>query len=249
MGLVDVERTQRAVIWRIARPEKANALDAHLRAALEEALGDAADLALPLVITSATPGMFMGGADVAELRTRTLDDALRRANVRFFAALEAHPFPTVALVDGPALGGGCELALACDFRLATTRSVWGQPEVRLGLIPSGGALWRLPRLVGWAATTDLVLTGRRVHAAEALRMGLVHRVMAPEEVPQALEELLADLAASPMTAKRVAKEIMHAAWNCSGGMEALAQAVCIGQPETQQRLERFVGRGDGREGA
>lgn len=242
MGLVRFEPSDDAVTMRIDRPEKANALDGDLREALEDGLDRAARHAVPLVVASATPGIFMGGADVAELRDRTLDDSLLRKNLRLFERIEAHPYPTIAVVDGPALGGGCEFALAFDFRIASTRSLWGQPEVRLGLIPSGGALWRLPRLVGWAVTTDLVLTGRRLPADEAVRLGLAQRLAEPDELDGALRALLDDLAASTMSAKRLAKEIMRASWPQTGAIEAFGQALALTQSDTRERLDAFVRR-------
>ena len=140
---LDVETTERSVTVRFTRAEKRNALDVATSQELGQALEEAADLARPLVLRSATPGMFVSGTDVAALRERTVETTLGRLNPRTFARLEQHPWPTIAVVDGWALGGGCELALACDIRITTPSARWGLPEVRLGIIPASGGLTRL----------------------------------------------------------------------------------------------------------
>ena len=110
---------------------------------------------------STTPGIFAAGADIAELRDRDADAALLAINAGLFERLEAHRWPTIALVDGAALGGGCELALACDFRLATERAVFGQPELSLGILAGAGANWRLAQLAGLGTARRMLYTGAR----------------------------------------------------------------------------------------
>src|SRR5207342_3702065 len=124
---------------------------------------------------------------------RTLDD---------LAALDRF---VIAAVAGYALGGGCELALACDYRVAGTRAKFGQPEILLGIIPGGGGTQRLARLVGPARAKDLAFSGRQVGAAEALAMGLVDRVVAPDELDAAADAWAAELAAGPSDALAIAK--------------------------------------------
>ena len=140
------------------------------------------------VVVTGGDRVFAAGADISEFAG---PDEARQIGGLFLDALNAVaaiPRATIAAVSGFALGGGCELALACDFRLASSRARFGQPEILLGIIPGGGGTQRLPRLVGPARAKDLILSGRQVGADEALAMGLVDRVVEPEEL---YEEALA----------------------------------------------------------
>ena len=170
---------------------KVNALCVELLGQLERAaaqLGDAR-----VVVITGGPKIFAAGADITEFaadaspesfevaaaeQVRAIAGAFRRA----LGAVAALPCPTIASIAGFALGGGCELALACDLRIASDRAKFGQPEILLGIIPGGGGTQRLARLVGPSRAKDLILTGRQVDAAEALAMGLVNRVVAHDEL-------------------------------------------------------------------
>jgi enoyl-CoA hydratase len=242
MSVLQTSVDDRAVWVRFNRPEKRNALNVEVSHALDALLTEHHGTELPLVIGSSTPGMFVGGSDVASLRTRTLDDSLSRLNSNLFQRLEDHPWPTIAVVDGAALGGGCELTLACDFRIASDRSIWGLPEVRLGLVPSAGGLWRLPRLVGWGAAVDLITTGRRIDATEAHGLGLVSRLVQPDDLDDTVDELLTELGRASSTAVRIAKEAMRATPDHRRLVDALAQAVSLSGEDAQQRLDAFLSR-------
>jgi len=238
-------RTADSVVLAVNRPEKRNAIDVALSRALGSALDELEDVALPLVIRSHTPGMFVSGTDVAALRQRTVADSLSRLNARLFQRLYDHPWPTVAVVDGYALGGGCELALACDLRISTPRAKWGLPEVRLGILPGAGGLTRLAGLIGRGRANDLVLTGRRISGEEAFAMGLVERLAPPEELDTALAALLAELAQAAPGAVRLAKEAMRVDGDRHRLVDAAAQALCIASDEAQDRLQALLD-GDGR---
>jgi enoyl-CoA hydratase len=117
--------------------------------------------------------MFAAGADIAELRDRDADAALLAINAGLLERLEAHRWPTIALIDGPAIGGGCELAIACGFRIGTSRATFAQPELSLGILAGAGANWRLPQLVGLPMARSMLYAGERLDAASALAAGLV----------------------------------------------------------------------------
>jgi enoyl-CoA hydratase len=164
----------------INRPQSLNALSFALIAEISAALDTVAVCdARALIITGAGDRAFCAGADVKELTGRSLQDQQRGAELGqgTFAKLDRLPIPSIALVNGYAFGGGCELALACTFRLATANAKFGLPEIKLGLIPGYGGTQRLPRLIGEARAMEMILTGRTVGAEEALRFGLVNRIV------------------------------------------------------------------------
>lgn len=237
-----VTRGERATTISLTRADKRNALDIATSQAFSTALDDLVSVETPLIIRSATPGMFVAGTDVASLRERTVSDSLGRINTTLFRRIHEHPAPTIAVVDGWALGGGCELAIACDFRISTPTARWGLPEVRLGIIPSGGALHRLARLIGGGLATDLVLTGRRIDGVEAHRIGLVQRLADDGDLDAALTTLLDDLGAASPFAVRLAKEAMRVEGDPSRLVDATAQALCIADAEAQRRMAELLGR-------
>lgn len=160
------------------------------------------------VIIYGGPKVFAAGADIKEMADMSYQDMLR-ASARLqdsFTAVARIPQPTIAAVTGYALGGGCELALCCDLRIAADDARLGQPEILLGIIPGAGGTQRLPRLVGVARAKDLVFTGRHVKADEALQIGLVNQVVPADEVYTAAQDLAARLAKGPALALRAAKE-------------------------------------------
>lgn len=198
-------RDDGVAVIRLDRPN-ANALSMALLSQLEEAARSLHADPPGAVVVWGGERMFAAGADVTELGG---PDEARRVGGHFRAALDAVaaiPRATIAAVNGFALGGGCELTLACDFRLAADTARFGQPEILLGIIPGGGGTQRLPRLVGPARAKDIVLSGRQVTAEEALHIGLVDRVVPAASV---LDEALAwagELARGPVVAHGLAKQ-------------------------------------------
>ena len=188
MDLVRLERHEAVAVLTLNRPDALNALD---RATLEALGGRAAELAadaeLRAVVVTGEGRAFAAGADIAEMRglSPTEAEAFSRLGHDTFAALEALPVPTIAAVNGFALGGGCELACACDWIYASEKARFGQPEVNLGILPGFGGTSRLVRRVGIGWARELVLTGAPIKADEALRIGLANRVFAPEALLEA----------------------------------------------------------------
>jgi enoyl-CoA hydratase len=193
---------------RLDRPPM-NALDSvvqeELRAAAHEA-GERSDVRA--VVVYGGPKVFAAGADVKEMAAMSYQQMVDRSVglSSAFSSVAEIPKPTVAAITGYALGGGCEVALACDLRVCGDNARLGQPEILLGIIPGGGGTQRLPRLVGPARAKELIFTGRFVDADEALRIGLVDRVVAPDEVYAEAVALARRLAAGPPYALRAAKE-------------------------------------------
>jgi enoyl-CoA hydratase len=208
-----VERHGRIALITINRPDKLNALNQQVRddmlATLQEIEAD--DQVGVVVITGAGEKSFIAGADIGEFAGRSPFD--QREAMRFprvFDIMASFPKPVIAMINGFCLGGGCELALSCDLRIASERARFGQPEIKLGLIPGGGGTQRLPRLVGLGNALRLTLTGDMVGAEEALRLGLVEQVVPHDELRAKTFELAERIAAmSPLTL-RVAKEAVRA---------------------------------------
>ncbi len=203
--LVHVDRRDDGVALVTLDNPKVNALSRELLRQLEAAAGGLAADPPGAVVVTGGDRIFAAGADIAEFggpeEARVVGGGFQRA----LDAVAAIPRCVIAAISGFALGGGCELALACDLRIASERAKLGQPEILLGIIPGGGGTQRLARLVGPAKAKDLVLTGRQVAADEALRIGLVDEVVPPDELhPRALA-LAAELARGAVVAQEFAK--------------------------------------------
>jgi enoyl-CoA hydratase len=177
----------------VNRPDKLNALNNKVIAELGEAIDTLrADRDVGGIILTGAGRAFVAGADISELEQVAGDsaEALAKRGQSVFSRFETSPKPTIAAVNGFALGGGCELAMACHVRIASEQAKFGQPEVKLGLIPGYGGTQRLPRLVGRGRALQLLLTGEMVDAHEALRIGLVNRVVTADELLAAANAMM-----------------------------------------------------------
>ena len=229
------------------RPDKLNALDQAMVDGLHAALDlCAADPQVrALVLRGAGEKAFAAGADVAQLRDRRAADALQAINASLFDKLARFPTPTIAAVRGFALGGGCELAVACDLRVAGESARFGQPETGLGILAAAGATWRLPALIGLGRAREMLFTGRLVGAPEALSIGLVNRVVADADVLAAAQETARLIAANDPQATRLTKQALQMV---EGNQEQLrrfvsaAQAICFDSPEKVRRMTVFLER-------
>jgi len=188
---VDLSRLGSLAIITLNRPEALNALSFQILRDLGNALDEVASQREVrfLIVIGAGEKAFCAGADIKELRHRRLIDQKRGAEFgqAVFAKLDSLPVASVALVNGYAFGGGCELALACTFRLASPTAVFGLPEVKLGLIPGYGGTQRLPRLIGEGRALEIIMTGRNVMADEAERIGLVNAVVSGDLLAAGVE--------------------------------------------------------------
>jgi enoyl-CoA hydratase len=209
-----VEREGAVAIVTIDREEKRNALNAVVRGELVravEALAADPDVRV-LVLTGAGEKAFVAGADIQEFAERTpLEQRDAMTGTRLFEAVAACPKPTIAMVNGFALGGGCELAMACDIRVASDRARFGQPEINLGIIPGGGGTQRLPRLVGTGQALRLILSGELIDAPEAARIGLADLVVPAADLRARTLELAGRIAGKSPVALRLAKAAVRAA--------------------------------------
>ncbi|MGD0747501.1 MAG: enoyl-CoA hydratase-related protein [Acidimicrobiales bacterium] len=196
-------RPDNVALIRLDRP-KANALSAAVLGQLHAVATDLQDDPPGAVVLWGGRRIFAAGADIVELGDAGAD-AVGANFAAALGALAAVPRATIAAVNGVALGGGLELALACDFRVCGESAHFGLPEVLLGVIPGGGGTQRLPRLIGVSRAKELIMTGRQVGADEALAIGLVNRVVAPDFVLESALRWAAELAAGPLVAHGLAK--------------------------------------------
>lgn len=212
-SLVLAERDGAVGIARLNRPEARNALSAELMDELLARIEEwDADPEVHCLVIAGSDEVFAAGGDIQALRARNVSDALAQPGGNsFWARLATCRVPLVAAVSGYALGGGLELALACDLVVAAEGSELGQPEIMLGLIPGGGGTQRLARAVGKQRAMELVLTGRRIGAAEAERMGLVNRVAPKRRWLDEALDLARTVAERPPLAARLAKQAVLAA--------------------------------------
>jgi enoyl-CoA hydratase/carnithine racemase len=191
------------------RPDRANTINAQLADEVNRALDEvAADRELRVVILTGAGKHFCGGAD---LRGMGAGSGLRRTTVDFISHIEQVPVPVIAAINGAAMGGGCEIALACDLRVMSESAQIGTPEIRFGALPAGGGTQRLPRLIGPARAKQLIFSGLPIGANEALQIGLVNRVTSPEALLPACEEIAHVLAERAAYALAAAKFLINQA--------------------------------------
>jgi enoyl-CoA hydratase len=213
--VVLVEKSDHIATITINRPDKLNALDAQvivtLAMALEQLRQDP-DVRVAL-LTGAGEKAFIAGADISEFKGSPAVEQYRIMQTGdIYSAVERFPKPTIAMINGFCLGGGCEVAMACDIRIAGDKAKLGQPETNLGIIPAGGATQRLPRLVGQGHAMRLIYTGDIIDAAEAERIGLVDMVVPQDELKDHAMKLAGKIAQKSPASLQAAKETVRAAW-------------------------------------
>ncbi|MDI2130055.1 enoyl-CoA hydratase/isomerase family protein [Yinghuangia seranimata] len=239
---LDVTEASDRVVVRLDRPAERNAISREMVDELHAVCGRLEKEPRALLLTGGDQGVFAGGADIAELRERGRLDALDGINLRLFERIRALPMPTVAAIDGYALGGGAELAYACDLRIASDRAVFGQPEPQLGILPGAGATWRLVRLLGESVAKQILLAGRRLDAEEALRCGLVIDVVPADGLLAAADALLDRVLRSSALALRLTKMAVDAPEGAHPSFELAAQAVLFEDEEKRERMTAFLER-------
>ena len=246
---VSVERRPDGVaLVRLDRP-KANALSTSLLSQLRQACAQLEADPPGAVVVWGGRRIFAAGADIAELQSEGAE-AVASAFAAALGALSSLPRATIAAVNGYALGGGLELALACDLRICAEDAALGLPEILLGVIPGGGGTQRLARLVGGSRAKELVLSGRQVRAEEAASLGLVNRVVAPDDVLDAALSWAAELASGPLVAQSLAKSVIDRGLDgtlCDGlVLEQEAFAAAARTEDAARGITSFVEHGPGR---
>jgi len=244
------ERRGAVALVTLDRPKSLNALDRALLEALGEVVAEVATGDARALVVTGEGRAFAAGADIAQMRelSPVEGEAFSRLGHDVTASLEALPIPTVAAVNGFALGGGCEVALACDWIYASTRARFGQPEVNLGLVPGFGGTTRLTRRVGLAWAKELVLTGEPIGAEEAQRIGLVNRVFEPDALLDAALAVGESVAArGPLAvaaAKRVMQQGQDADIRTAHALEQQAFGLAFATEDRGEGMDAFLAKRD-----
>ncbi len=232
--------SDRAVVT-LDRPEQRNAIDQEMVSSLHTVCDSLERDPVPLIITGG-PEIFAAGADISQLRNRRHTDALAGINSGIFDRIARLSLPTVAAVAGPAIGGGAELAYACDFRIATTTARFGNPEAQLGILAAAGACWRLQELVGEPLAKEILLLGKVLDAQQALAVHLVTDVVESETLLQAAHAAVDRLLKSSVTALRLTKLALRMPREAHPVFDNVAQAVLFETPEKYERMDAFLQR-------
>ena len=245
---VELTREGAVAVVTVNRPEALNALNTQtneeLLAAVRKLSADGSVRAV--VLTGAGDKSFVAGADIAEMKDFSAEQgrSFGALGQDVMSGIEAAPQPWIAAVNGFALGGGCELALACDIRLAAENAKFGQPEINLGITPGFGGTQRLPRAVGDGWAKYLVLSGRHIRADEALRIGLVQMVVTKAELMTQAIKLAEELAGKSPLAMRYCKAAVHAASNCDittgQGIERDLFALAFASDDQSEGMSAFL---------
>lgn len=241
-------RSVNGVSWlTFDRPEKLNAVNPDVLLELESAvIACEADEAVKAVVLTGSPKAFVAGADIDHMAVAGIGDAYRLTDLtrRVQERLADLAKPTIAAISGYALGAGCEIALCCDFRIATDNAVLGLPEISLGIIPGGGGTQRLPRLIHPGKAARMVLLGELVKAEEALAIGLVDQVVSLDRIQAEASDLAERLVRMPGLAVRAAKTALRLGANCSlkDGLRIEQDLFCMlfGSADQKEGMAAFI---------
>lgn len=250
MENVRIERSGTSAVVIIDRPEARNALNRQTLTELRDGMRELAadDSVMAIIVTGAGEKAFVAGADVVSLKERTMLQTMANENQTVLSEIAGIQKPVIAAVNGFALGGGCELALACDIRIASENARLGFPELGLGFMPGAGGTQRLARVVGISRAKELIFTGDILHADEALRIGLVNRVVPLDELLPAAREIADKIAKKAPWAVRMAKMVVDKSIDVDiqTGLfiERLGQTVLFGTEDRMEGVASFVERRD-----
>jgi len=235
----------------INRPEVRNALNKaarrEIRAAVEDIKKDK-DVRV-LIITGSGDKAFMSGMDITELEKMSpvdIEEFVSTLGQQLYQDLEALDIPVIAMINGYCLAGGCELVMSCDMRIASDRAKFGQPEINIGFIPGGGATVRMPRLIGWGRAKELLYTGRIIDAQEALRIGLVDRVVPHDKLEETVDQIAATIVSKSGIIIKYMKQAVNRGMytDQAAGLvyEKLVWALCFATEDHHEGINAFINK-------
>ena len=236
------------VTMTISSPATLNALNSTILSEIDSFVGSIDKTSTRVLVITGEGKSFVAGADISVMSNLSEAEGLAfgQKGAAVFKKIEDLPFPVVAAINGFALGGGCELAMACDIRIASEKAKFGQPEVGLGIIPGFSGTYRLPKLVGQGIAKELIYTGKMITAAEALRIGLVNSVVAPEVFQEAVDSLVASIVKNAPRAVSLAKKSINENFDMNVD-DALALenkyfAKCFATKDQKEGMAAFLGK-------
>lgn len=247
-NFIKIEHTQGITILKISAPKSLNALNSTILKELSDCVSHLDAATRVLIITGDGEKSFVAGADISEMAH--LNEAqgyeFGRLGAQVFRAIETLPIPVIAAVNGFALGGGCELAMACDIRIASSKAKFGQPEVGLGIIPGFSGTYRLPKIVGQGHAKEMIYTGKVIRADEALRIGLVNAVYEPEQLMEKAVEMAQMMLHNAPVAISLAKQSINEGYDLDAeaaiALENKLFGKCFATSDQKEGMDAFLNK-------
>ncbi len=247
-NFIKIEHTQGITILKISAPKSLNALNSTILKELSDCVSHLDAATRVLIITGDGEKSFVAGADISEMAH--LNEAqgyeFGRLGAQVFRAIETLPIPVIAAVNGFALGGGCELAMACDIRIASSKAKFGQPEVGLGIIPGFSGTYRLPKIVGQGYAKEMIYTGKVIRADEALRIGLVNAVYEPEQLMEKAVEMAQMMLHNAPVAISLAKQSINEGYDLDAdaaiALENKLFGKCFATSDQKEGMDAFLNK-------
>ena len=247
-NFLKVERNEGITVMKISAPKSLNALNSTILKEIDDFIGSLDATTRVLIVTGDGEKSFVAGADISEMAH--LDEPqgfeFGRLGAQVFRRIETLPIPVIAAVNGFALGGGCELAMSCDIRIASNKAKFGQPEVGLGIIPGFSGTYRLPKLIGQGYAKEMIYTGKVIRADEALRIGLVNAVYEPEELMDKAMEMAQMMLKSAPVAISLAKQSINEGYDLDAdgaiGLENKLFGKCFATSDQKEGMDAFLNK-------
>ena len=243
-----IERQDGIAVMKISAPKSLNALNSTILKEIDSFVSSLDAATRVLIITGDGEKSFVAGADISEMAhlNEPQGQEFGRLGAQVFRKIETLPIPVIAAVNGFALGGGCELAMACDIRIASVKAKFGQPEVGLGIIPGFSGTYRLPKLIGQGYAKEMIYTGKVIRADEALRIGLVNAIYEPEELMDKAMEMAAMMLKNAPVAIRLAKQSINEGYDLDAdGAIALENKLfgqCFATKDQKEGMDAFLNK-------
>ena len=242
------EHNEGITVLKISAPKSLNALNSTILKELDDFVGQLDAQTRVLIITGDGEKSFVAGADISEMAhlNEPQGQEFGRLGAQVFRRIELLPIPVIVAVNGFALGGGCELAMACDIRIASSKAKFGQPEVGLGIIPGFSGTYRLPKLIGQGYAKEMIYTGKVIRADEALRIGLVNAVYEPEELMGKAMEMAAMMLKNAAIAIRLAKQSINEGYDLDAdaaiALENKLFGQCFATKDQKEGMDAFLNK-------